>query len=92
MNCRLDGEAYDFTAGLAYQYSRRLGLEFAAMYAKSNPVRGKNPLSNTEATALDLVLDAPSNQTAFGVDANDQDILLDMHQWEITMGISLRFD
>lgn len=81
-----------FTAGVAYQYSHRLGIELAAMYAKANPVRGKNPLSNTDATALDLVLDAPSNQTAFGIDENDQDIAIDMHQWEITVGLSYRFD
>lgn len=81
-----------FTTGVAYQYSPRLGIELAAMYAKANPVRGKNPLSNTEATAFDLVLNAPSNQTAFGIDDNDQDIAIDMHQWEITVGISYRFD
>lgn len=81
-----------FTAGLAYQLSRRVGLDFAFMYAKSLTVFGPNPLSNTDATAVDLVLGAGSNATAFGADANDQTLRLNMRQWEATFGFSYRFE
>ncbi len=81
-----------FTAGVSYQFSKAVGFDLAMMYAKANPVTGKNALSNTEATAMDLVSGAETNQTAFGVDDNDQDISLDMHQWEVTVGFSYRFE
>lgn len=81
-----------FTAGFGYQHSHRLGFDFAFMYAKSQPVYGANALSNTDATALDLVLGSPGNANAFGADANDQTLRLNMRQWEATVGISYRFD
>ena len=80
-----------YTVGASYALNPSWGLDFTGMYAPGHPVVGKNPLSNTSASAADLVLGAPSNQTAFGEDANDQDIQLDMHQYEITVGLSYRF-
>lgn len=81
-----------YTAGASLRLTPTLALDLALMVAKSNPVIGKNPLSNTDATALDLVFGAPSNATAFGIDANDQDIRLNMRQWEATIGLSFFFD
>lgn len=81
-----------FTAGFGYQRSARLGFDFAFMYAKSRPVSGVNALSNTDASALDLVLGSPGNATAFGVDDDDQILRLNMRQWEATLGVSYRFD
>ncbi len=81
-----------YTAGASLRLTPTLALDVALMVAKSNPVIGKNPLSNTDASALDLVLGAPSNATAFGIDANDQDIRLNMRQWEATLGLSFFFD
>src|SRR5690606_9681409 len=80
-----------YTLGFEYQHSKNTGFTLAAMYAKSNPVVGKNALSNTDATMPDLLLGADTSNS-FGVDANDQDIQLDMHQWQITLGYSYRFD
>ena len=85
-----------YTAGLSYQYSKSIGFDLAAMYAPSNPVRGKNPLSNVEATLPEILLGGAAGgsaalDNAFGVDPEDQDISLDMHQWEITLGFNYRF-
>ncbi|MEQ1437912.1 outer membrane protein transport protein [Fontimonas sp. SYSU GA230001] len=80
-----------YTLGLDYQYSRTTGLSLAAMYAKSNPIVGKNALSNTDATMLDLLTGADTSNS-FGADPNDQDIHLDMHQWQITLGYTYRFE
>lgn len=81
-----------YTLGLNWQLPGRWALDLAAMYAPDRPVRGRNPLSNTNATALDLITGAPSNAQAFGTDPDDQEITLDMHQYEITVGLSYRFD
>lgn len=81
-----------YTAGLAWDRSRAWGFELAAVYAPRRPVTGKNPLSNTSATSSDLILGSASNQTAFGPDPNDQDITIDMHQYEVTMGMTYHFD
>ena len=85
-----------YTAGFSYQYSKSIGFDFAAMYAPSNPVRGKNPLSNVTASLPEILVGGAAGGSAalddaFGVDENDQDISLDMHQWEITLGFSYRF-
>lgn len=80
-----------FTFGIDYQYSKETGLSLAAMYAKSNPTVGKNALSNTDATMQDLLTGADTS-TSFGIDENDQDISLDMHQWQITLGYTYRFE
>ncbi len=80
-----------FTLGFEYQHSSTTGFTLAAMYAKSNPIVGKNALSNTDATFAGLLLGADTSN-AFGPDANDQDIHLDMHQWQITLGYTYRFD
>ncbi|WP_143383608.1 OmpP1/FadL family transporter [Fontimonas thermophila] len=80
-----------YTLGIEYQYSRTTGFSLAAMYAKSNPIVGKNPLSNTDATMADLLIGG-NTSTLFGIDENDQDIHLDMHQWQITLGYTYRFE
>ncbi|PPE73394.1 hypothetical protein C3942_14095 [Solimonas fluminis] len=85
-----------YTAGLSYQYSKSIGFDLSAMYAPSNPVRGKNPLSNVEANLVQILAGgaaggSPALENAFDVDPEDQDISLDMHQWEITLGFSYRF-
>ncbi|QHS08942.1 OmpP1/FadL family transporter [Sinimarinibacterium sp. NLF-5-8] len=80
-----------YTLGGSYQYSPRISFDMAAMYAPSKTVSGKNPLSNTDATALQLVL-GTADPTAFGEDANDQTIDLNMHQWQLTFAVSYHFN
>lgn len=82
---------YHYTAGTSFQWSKSIGFDLSAMYVPSHKVRGKNPLSNTDANAVGLISGAPSNETAFGADPNDQDITLDMDQWEVTLGLNYRF-
>ncbi len=80
-----------YTAGVSYQMSSSLGFDLSLMYAEDNPVRGKNPLSNTDATVIDLIGFGGSTADAFGSDPQDQDLSLDMHQWEAVIGISYSF-
>jgi len=85
-----------FTAGASYPLGSAWGLEMSAMYARNHPVTGKNPLSNAEATAAELVaaIAAPGTadtDNAFGSDPEDQDITLEMRQFEVMFGLSYRF-
>lgn len=73
-----------YTAGVAWQQSRQLGFDLSLMYAPPNPVRGKNPLSNVQLLSNGQIVNASS-------DANDQDITLDMHQYELTLGINYTY-
>ncbi len=88
-----------FTAGASFRWSQRLWIDTALMYGAGATVRGKNPLSNTEANLLNLggaglgldPLTAPAGQdtaNAFGADPNDQDLTLKMDQFEVSIGIS----
>ena len=59
-------------------------------------MRGKNPLSNVDASVLELLCGgalpgAVDTSDAFGADPQDQDITLDMRQYELSLGISYRF-
>lgn len=80
-----------YTAGLSYQLTGSLGFDFAFMYARSHPVTGKNPLSSINASVMDLIGLGASTEDAFGPDPQDQDIRLNMRQWEMTLGLSYRF-
>ncbi len=84
-----------YTLGLSFQYSERLGLDLVGMYAPSHPIQGENPLSNVEANVAQIVsaglLGVGDISTAFGVDPNDQNLRIDMHQWQLTLGLSYRF-
>lgn len=85
-----------YTIGLSYQATQKIGLDFAAMYAPDNPVRGKNPLSNVEANLAQILLGgaaggSPALENAFDSDPQDQDLSIDMHQWEVTLGLSYHF-
>lgn len=85
-----------YTAGLSFRITSALSLDLALMYARNNPVRGKNPLSNVDANALELLgggalPGAVDTSEAFGPDAQDQDITLDMRQYELSLGIGYRF-
>ncbi len=73
-----------YTAGVGWQYSKQLGLDLSLMYAPGNPVKGKNPLSNVQLLSNGQVVNA-------GYDANDQDITLDMHQYELTLGVNYTY-
>ncbi len=79
-----------FTMGISSRWSENLYISGSFMYAPENPVTGKNPLSNTSATFTDLVTGADTSQ-AFGPDANDQDIRIDMKQYELTIGLTWRY-
>jgi long-chain fatty acid transport protein len=85
-----------YTAGLSFRMTPALSLDLALMYARNNPVRGKNPLSNVDASVLELLgggalPGAVDTSDAFGADPQDQDITLDMRQYELSLGISYRF-
>ncbi len=101
-----------FTAGLEWRWSEGLRIGMALAYAASNPITGKNPLSNTDANGLALVgagsgaggplggvlgtltgEDQAGFDTSgsFGEDENDQDITLNMRQYEFSLGLSWLF-
>lgn len=73
-----------FTAGANWMATPRLGLDLSMMYAPTQVVRGKNPLSSVS-------LGSGGNAVNAGVDANDQDIALKMRQYEVTLGASYRY-
>ncbi len=73
-----------YTAGVGWQRSRQLGFDLSLMYAPPNPVRGRNPLSNVQLPGNGGLINA-------GVDGNDQDITLDMHQYELTLGVNYTY-
>ena len=84
-----------YTAGFAWALGNAWGLEMSATYAQNHPVTGKNPLSNSTATEAELAAEliAPSGNTAdaFGTDPDDQDITLEMEQFEVIFGLSYSF-
>ena len=91
-----------YTAGVSVRLSERFTLETSFMFAPDRPVTGKNPLSNTDANLLTLAgaglgLDPLTGlltggaEGAFVADENDQDIKLNMQQYEITVGLGWRF-
>jgi len=84
-----------YTTGLAWALGNAWGLEMSATYARNHPVTGKNPLSNSTASEAELAAElvAPSGNTenAFGRDADDQDITLEMKQFEVMFGLSYSF-
>lgn len=84
-----------FTAGLSYKFSEAMGFDLGAMYVKGNPVRGKNPLSNTNATEADLIAagtqGSNATENSFGADPNDQDIIINLRELQITFGVTYRY-
>ncbi len=92
-----------YTAGLSVRWSENMFIETSLMYAPPVSVTGKNPLSNTEATFIDLAGEGlvgtgvpllgsgTDMSTAFGPDANDQDLTLTMKQFEVTFGVAWRY-
>lgn len=73
-----------YTAGTTWRATRHLGVDLGVMYAPPNPVTGKNPLSNAQFLRNGRLIEA-------GVDAGDQDITLDMRQFELTLGASYTY-
>jgi hypothetical protein len=68
----------------------------SATYARNHAVTGKNPLSNATATAAQLAAElatpgAGNTGNAFGPDPDDQDITLEMKQYEVIFGLSYSF-
>ncbi|MGJ8667901.1 MAG: OmpP1/FadL family transporter [Oceanococcus sp.] len=91
-----------YTAGFSMQWSEGLFLDVAMMYAPQSPVVGPNPLSNTDANLLGILgegagigavtgLLGQGTSEAFGADANDQMLRLNMRQYEFTVGLSWRY-
>lgn len=92
-----------YTAGMSIRWSENMYIDIALMWAPPVEITGKNPLSNTEATLVDLAgegllgLQVPllgsgtDLNTAFGPDPNDQDITLRMEQFQATFGVAWRF-
>lgn len=85
-----------YTAGFAWALGNAWGLEMSVTYARNHPVTGKNPLSNSTASAAQLaaelaVAGSGNTQDAFGPDPDDQDITLEMKQYEVMLGLSRAF-
>lgn len=76
--------AEHYTAGVNWRYDPRLALDLGVMYAPPNPVVGRNPLSNVQVASAGQAINAAP-------DAGDQRIVLDMRQYELTMGLSYRY-
>ncbi|REH39974.1 long-chain fatty acid transport protein [Paraperlucidibaca baekdonensis] len=72
-----------YTLGVNWQASPRWGFDLSMMYADADPVRGRNPLSNVQLLNGNLV-------TA-GIDSGDQEIALDMRQYEVTFGMNYTY-
>lgn len=73
-----------YTLGATHQVNQRLGIDVAFMYAPNNPVRGKNPLSRVQ------LFSGGQNVNA-DADESDQDIVLDMRQIEVTIGLNFTY-
>jgi len=85
-----------YTAGLSFRVSPRFSVDLALMHARHNPVKGKNPLSNVDANLVTLLgggvlPGVVDTSNAFGSDPQDQDLILDMRQYELTIGFGYRF-
>lgn len=85
-----------YTGGFSYRVARRWDADLALTYARNHPVTGKNPLSNSTATAPQLLSaiampGSGNTRDAFGSDPNDQDVTLEMRQYIVTLGLSYRF-
>lgn len=85
-----------YTGGFGWALGNAWGLEMSATYAANNPVTGKNPLSNSTASAAQLgaelaVPGSGGTESAFGADPDDQDITLEMEQYEVIIGVSYSF-
>lgn len=83
-----------YTLGLGWRLNDQLRLDAALMHAPERPVQGRNPLSNTEADLLSLGgagLGLVDTSQAFGEDDQDQSILLNMKQFELSVGLSWRY-
>lgn len=83
------------TGGLSYAMSSKINLDFGVMYAINHSVTGKNPLSNTDADIVRLLLDgvvgSDTLADSFGADPNDQDIRLRLREIQYSLGFSYRF-
>lgn len=83
------------TGGLSYALSSKINLDFGVMYAFNHSVTGKNPLSNTDADIVRLLLDGvvgtDTLANSFGADPNDQDIRIRLRVIQYSMGFSYRF-
>ncbi len=91
-----------FTAGMSLRWSENMYIETAFMYAPDRPVQGKNPLSNTDANLAGLAAEGvglgdltailgEDSTSAFGEDENDQDLILNMKQFELTISVGWRY-
>ncbi len=83
-----------YTVGLGLRWSENFFIDTAFSFMAERPVRGKNPLSNTDADLLSLGGSGAGfvdTSDAFGIDDNDQDIELNMKQFELSVGFSWRY-
>jgi len=83
------------TGGMSYALSSRVNLDFGVMYAFNHSVTGKNPLSNTDADIVRLLLDGVGGTNtladSFGADPDDQDIRIRLREIQYSLGFSVRF-
>ena len=83
-----------YTAGVAWQWTDNLAINTAFTYVPDRPVRGRNPLSNTDANPFTLggsAVGAVDTSESFGHDPDDQEIVLNMKQFELSVGLSWRY-
>ena len=74
-----------YTAGLSFRVTPAVSLDLALMHARHNPVRGKNPLSNVEAGALELLGGGE------GLKATDEEEAVDVEALELEGNKSIVF-
>lgn len=72
-----------YTLGVNWQATPRWGYDLSMMYADAKPVRGRNPLSNVQLLQGGLI--------NAGIDDGDQEIALDMRQYELTLGMNYTY-
>ena len=72
-----------YTLGVNWQATPRWGFDMSMMYADAKPVRGRNPLSNVQLLQGNLI--------NAGIDNGDQEIALDMRQYELTLGMNYTY-
>lgn len=84
---------HHYAAGLSWQVRPGLSFNFAALYTPDNTVRGKNPYSHIDVSALIPLVGAQSdaNPGVFDADPGDQDVSISANVLELVFGVQIGF-
>lgn len=80
-----------YAAGASWRVRPGLSLNFAALYAPRRGVRGQNPLSHVDASALLTPGEAEGDTGLFGTDPLDQQIEVSAQVIELVFGVQIGF-